>query len=280
MTLRTIAVFLAVLVSIASHSPIARAAGSEPKLTLLPNQIAVGVVPQVAPPGVARKIVVAGLWPTACVPTGAQLAEASDFGRLTLSILVAEPQTFAACAAALTSYRIELDYTPQAVGQIPIVAMTTATKVSARGTLVTSSDAESRALHDVTGGWYDPQTAGSGLTIVHDYGRSDNVFATWQIYDAASGDPRWYSLQQGRWSADGLVWQGIVYETKADPRPCETLCASPLSRVVFRGIARLTFSVSIVHGGLDAALDLIPAAGPPQRLSSLQRFVPNIVVLQ
>jgi hypothetical protein len=280
MILRTIIQFFGALLWLACLPSTAAGAESERKLSVLPNQIAVGVVPPVAAPGVARKIVVAGLWPTACVPTGAELAEGSDFGRPTLGILVNEPQTFVACAAALTSYRIELDYTPRSPGQVPIVAITTATKISAKATLVTSSDAAPRALYDVSGAWYDPQTTGSGLMIAHDYGRSDSLFATWQIYDAASGVSRWYSIQQGVWNADGLSWEGLVFETMADARPCDTLCASPISHAVFRGVARLTFSASFVHGNLDAALDFNPAQGAPRRASNLQRVVPNLVVLQ
>lgn len=277
MIARTLATSLALLAAVA---PSPSHAGSEPKLTVLPNQIAVGVEPPVAAPGVARKIVVAGLWPNGCAPVSAELSEASDFGRPTLALLVAEPLTFAPCTAALTSYRIEIAYTPRVAGQVPIFAMTTVAKVSAKGTLVTGSAAEPRSRYDISGAWYDPQAVGSGVTIAHDYGRSDNVFATWEIYDAASGLSRWYSLQQGRWSPDGQTWEGFVFETRADPRPCASLCPAPLSGAAFRGVARLTLSASFVHGGLDAAMDFFPTDGTTQRVANLVRFVPNVFVLQ
>jgi hypothetical protein len=250
---------------------------------VLASQVAVAVTPQVAPPGTLRKIVVAGLWPNGCVPVHAELGEAAGYGKPTLVVTLTEPLTFAACTAALTHYRLEVDYTPRTAGQLDIVAITSIAKAVGKGTLVTGDAADPRSIHDVAGAYYDPQTSGSGLTIAHDYGQSDTVFATWAVYDAASGTARWFSLQQGRWQADGLVWKGFAYETKADPRseptPCP-LCAVPLSRVVFLGAVQLTFAVSYIHGGLDATLDFLPAGAPPQRLANLQRFFPHRVVIQ
>lgn len=278
-----VAILVGLSLSIVARLAAAGPIESEPKLTVLASQVAVGVTPQIAPPGTPRKIVVAGLWPNGCVPVDAELSEAAGYGKPTLVVTLTEPLTFAACTAALTHYRFEIDYTPRAAGQLDIVAITTLAKAVGKGTLVTGDASDPRAIHDVAGAWYDPQTSGSGLMIAHDYGQSDAVFATWAVYEPASGAPRWFSLQQGQWQADGLAWKGFAYETKADPRsdptPC-ALCPTPLSHVVFHGLVRLTFAVSFVHGGLDATLDLLPAGAPPQRLANLRRFVPHRIVIQ
>ena len=250
-------------------------------LSLLPPVAAVAATPPVAPPGTPRKIVVAGLWPNACVPTNARLGVPPSWAiSQGIGILLDEPLTFAPCAAVLTPYRFELDYTPAVPGQVEILVMTSQASPLATGTLVTGDAQSPKAYYDVTGAWFDPQTAGSGLQIIHDYGQSDAVFATWAAFDPATGASRWYSLQQGVWSADGLAWRGFLYEVKANPSSCTAPCSMPLSGVTFVGAARLTFSPSFVDGGLDAALDLLPADGPPQRASNLVRFLPRRIVIQ
>jgi len=254
----------------------------KPKLSLLPPLAAVAADPPVAPPGTPRKIVVAGMWPNGCVPTHAQLGFPPSWAVTPgIGILLVEPLTFVACTTALTPFRFELDYTPTEPGQVEILVMTSRASPLATGTLVTGDAQSPKAYYDVSGAWYDPQTTGSGLQITHDFGQSDTVFASWLVFDPATGLSRWYTLQQGLWQADGLAWRGILYEVKADPSGCSAPCASPLSHVGFVGVVRLTFSPSFVTGGLDAAMDLVPGdGGPPRRLSNLQRFLPRRIVIQ
>lgn len=278
MLLQRLSVLLMLFLSaVASHAVEA----IKPKLSLLPPIAAVAAVPAVAPPGTPRKIVVAGLWPNACIPTHAQLGFLPSLAvSAGIGILLTEPITFVACATALTPYRFELDYTPTTAGQVEILVMTSRASPLATGTLVTGDALSPKAYYDVTGAWYDPQTTGSGLMVTHDYGQSDAFFASWQVFDPATGLPHWYSLQQGEWQADGLAWRGLLYEVKADPSACTAPCASPLSHVAFLGVVRLTFSPSYVHGGLDAAMDLLADGAPPQRLSNLVRFLPHRIVIQ
>jgi hypothetical protein len=187
-------------------------------LSLLPPVAAVAAEPAVAPPGTPRKIVVAGLWPNACVPTQAQLGFPPSWAVTQgLGVLLIEPLTFVACATVLTPYRFELDYTPTVAGQVEILVMTSRASPLATGTLVTGDAQAPKALYDVTGAWFDPQTVGSGLQLIHDFGQSDAIFATWQVFDPATGLARWYALQQGQWTADGLSWRGLLFEVKADP---------------------------------------------------------------
>jgi len=272
-----ILLFLAVF-----SSPVgATSEAGAPKLSLLPPIAAVAAEPAVAPPGTPRKIVVAGLWPNACVPTHAQLGFSPSSARPQgLGILLDEPLTFVACAQALTPYRFELDYTPTMPGQLEILVMTSRASPLATGTLVTGDAQAPRARYDVTGAWFDPQTIGSGLQVIHDFGESDAIFATWQVFDPATGASRWYALAQGAWNADGLSWSGLLYEVKADPSTCTAPCPLPLSHVAFIGEARLTFSPSYVHGGLDAAMDLLPDGVTPRRVSNLTRLLPRRIVIQ
>jgi hypothetical protein len=177
-----------------------------------------------------------------------------------------------------TAYRFDLEYTPVSAGQQDILVTTNRATALGRGRLITGDAQAPRARYDVSGAWFDPETVGSGLMIAHDFGKSDAIFSTWEIYDPATGGTRWLTAQQGTWSADGLVWNGLLYETKADTSSCD-LCPQPLAHVMFRGVVRLTFALDGASGGLDAAFDLVPAAGAPQRLSNLRRFLPDRVVI-
>ena len=248
----------------------------------LPAAVAsVAAEPAVAAPGVPRRLVVSGMWPTACIPTHAQLGFPPSWEVTRgIGILLAEPLTFAPCAAVLTPYRFELDYTPSAAGQVPIMVMTTQGAPLASGTLVTGDASTPKARYDVGGAWYDPQTSGSGMQIVNDFGASDAIHAAWLVFDPASGRSTWYDIEQGTWQADGLQWSGLVYELKAAPSTCAAPCPRPISGAEFIGVARLTFSPSFVHGGLDAALDLVLRDGSSRRASNLVRFLPRRIVIQ
>jgi hypothetical protein len=254
---------------------------AKPKLSLLPPLAAVAAEPAVAPPGTPRKIIVAGLWPNACIPTHAQLGFPPSWAAPQgIGILLTEPLSFVACATVLTSYRFELDYTPTVAGQVEILVMTSRASPLATGTLITGDTQSPKAYYDVTGAWYDPQTTGSGLQIIHDFGQSDGLFATWAVFDPATGLSRWYTLQQGEWQADGLAWRGFLFEVKADPSACIAPCALPLAHVSFVGVARLTFTPNYADGGLDAAMDLLADGATPRRVSNLRRFFPRRIVIQ
>lgn len=273
------ALLLTFALCVASCQTTAAAAGLGPKLTIAPSLVSVGVTPAVAPPGTLRKIVVSGVWPNGCVPTSATLGPPPPFGRPAIGVLLFEPQTLVACTAALTPYRFEFDYRPPIAGQLDILVMTNLGTALGKGTLVTGSTQDPRAAWDTSGAWYDPQTSGSGLMIAHDFGGSDAVFATWQVYDPATGLARWYTLQEGRWHPNGSVLEATLYETFAAPSTECLTCPRPAQRIVDRGHVRLTFSVNGANGGLDAVLELVPPAGAAQRLANLQRFLPARIVL-
>jgi hypothetical protein len=238
----------------------------------------VSAIPPVAPPGVARRLVVSGIWPTACIPAIAQVAEGPfAFRPRAVVILLAELQAPAACAAAPTSFRHEVEFTPESAGQRDILVVTNLAGAVARGTLVTGSALEPRARYDATGTWYDPRTGGSGLMVIHDFGATDRLFATWQVY-GTDGTARWYSVQEGAWSADGLAWNGLLYETKAAEATCE-LCPVVATAPVRVAFVRLAFSATGQTGGLVAAMNVISSVvSPSVQQFSLVRLLPSRVV--
>lgn len=277
-SLRSVPVLLCLVVASTCTSAAPAPTEGGPKLSILPPIAAASVEPRVAPPGTPRRIVISGTWPTGCVPTGAVLHEPVNVHKPAIGVIVSEPMTLVACTAALTPYQLSVSYTPTASGQTEVIVMSSLGKVLAEATIVTGDAANPRALLDAAGAYFDPATAGSGVMIAHDYRRSDQLFATWQIYEQGTGAPRWFSIQQGTWSVDGTAWTGSLYETRGGPAVC-ALCPMPLEQVIYRGQVRFTFSVNGANGGLDAALDLLPAGGAPQRLSNLRRFLPERLVI-
>lgn len=268
---------VAVAIGVSAGSGLAEAA--EAKLTPAPPLIAISVNPPVAPPGVARKIVVTGVWPNGCLPTHAQLGFPPSWARdQALGILITEPLPLQPCFSAITPYRFELDYTPTTEGQREIVVMTNLASPLGTGRIVTASAGAPLARYDTSGGWYDPRTSGSGLMIAHDYGATDRFFATWQVFDIGSGLSRWYTIQEGRWDATGMAYEGRLYESRAAVVPC-LACPAPALSLVDRGRVRLVFSVNGANGGLDARMFQLPDGGEPLPIADLQRFLPTTVVL-
>ena len=271
-------VILSLAIGVSAGS--ALAAPAEPKLTVAPPLVSISVDPPLAAPGVPRRIVVSGIWPNGCIPTQAQLGQPPSWARdQAIGILLAEPLTLQACTSAFRPYRFELDYTPTTAGQREIVVMTTLASPLGSGTIVTGSAAEPRARYDASGAWYDPDRNGSGVMITHDFGKSDRVFATFQLYDS-NGAPRWYSLQEGAWSADGMTWEGSLYESRGFQAECPVCPSVFMSSITRAGVVRLLFSVNGANGGLDAQMRIQTLASPPQVvLSNLQRFLPTPIVL-
>jgi hypothetical protein len=73
--------------------------------------------------------------------------------------------------------------------------------------------------------WWNPEESGWGFNVIQ-HG-SGIIFATWFLYDS-DGRPIWYVMPQGRWSANGDVYQGPIFRTSG-PAFCfqGDVCASP-----------------------------------------------------
>lgn len=276
-SLRSIPALLCLVVASTCSSAAPANAEAGPKLSILAPIAAAYVEPRVAPPGTPRRIVISGTWPTGCVPTGAALHEPVNVHKPAIGVIVAEPLTLVACTAALTPYQLSVPYTPTVAGQVEVIVMSNLGKVLAEATIVTGDSSNPHAIRDVAGAYYDPATSGSGVMIAHDFRRTDMLFATWQVYEPATGLPRWFSLQSGSWSVDGTMWEGRLYETKAGPTPC-ALCPMPAEQIIDRGLVRLRFSENGANGRLDADMEIVPTGGAVQRFT-MRRFLPDRLVI-
>ena len=67
-----------------------------------------------------------------------------------------------------------------------------------------------RPLTDYTGLWWNPAEAGWGLSLHQS--PLDVLFGTWYVYNA-SGQPEWYTVQQGHWTS-ATRWVGTLYRNQ------------------------------------------------------------------
>lgn len=215
------------------------------------------VTPANAGAGIPRQIGLSVAWPNSCVPTGATVVGSQISRTRTLTIRL-EVRTDAqiACAAVITPYQATVSYTPDAEGDLRVLAITANGLYVGETTIHTRAANSDRAQFDLTGMWYDPATNGSGLTFVHGFTRNDTVFGTWYVYDAA-GAPRWYTIQNVQWLAQGLEAEGQIYETRANSIVCTPpFLGCPIALAAVMPLARARI---VMQGANAARIDAISA---------------------
>ncbi len=197
-----------------------------------------------APQDTPRTITVQGQWPSGCPPTtGSMVADLAESDHLiTISLFV--PQTLLPCTAVIGTYAIKFNYTPKSLGVIRVVVQPNVVAPGNVGTITTSLAGQNRGIADVSGMWYDFNTNGSGMSLIHNFqGVTSGVFGAWFAYDNA-GNPRWLTIQEGKWETNGTI-VGNLYETKAAANQCTAslpLCVTKYTSIVKIGTARLTFT--------------------------------------
>lgn len=110
--------------------------------------------------------------------------------------------------------------------------------------------------------WWNPSEPGWGMSITQ--GPTNEVFAAWFVYDAA-GNPTWYTLQPGRWTATNVysVYTGPVYRTTG-PYFGGAFDPARVSEVQ-AGTATLSFRDSS-HGELRYTIDGVTGVKPLERM--------------
>lgn len=197
-----------------------------------------------APQNTPRVITIQGQWPNGCPPvSGTMVTDLAESDHL-ITITLAVPLTLVACTQAITSYSFKFNYAPQALGVIRVMVKETISSPSNVGTISTSLAGQNRGIADVSGMWYDFNTNGSGMSLIHNFqGVNSGVFGAWFAYDNA-GNPRWLTIQEGKWETNGTI-VGNLYETKAAANQCSAslpLCVTKYTSIVKIGTARLTFT--------------------------------------
>jgi hypothetical protein len=214
------------------------------------------VTPLVGVVGEPRTLSVIGQWPDTCPPVAATLDDSLATAGKTVLIRLLVLPTSVKCPSGITPYRFEIPYAGREVGALNVLIfgavlpinnngkgsiITTAVAVPATAT--TAAVAFGHSAGDISGVWYDPATSGSGLSFTHAYAGSDAVFGTWFLYDS-NGLPRWFSIQDAKWSGNGTVMEGKLLETSAAANSCLpdiVACPTNSTSLTNAGRIRATF---------------------------------------
>ena len=190
------------------------------------------VLPVIAAPNVPRKIIVSSGWLNNCGPVSLTL-NARDTAETGILVVRAAYAAFnpvgAVCAPILSGDpRLELIYIPAKAGVIRVVVVSDRDAVSGESSIVTSVDGKPRSVVDISGLWFDPASSGSGVTFQHSFSTTDLTFGTWYLYDQA-GKPRWYTMQNAVWNADGRSVSAELLESRAPASSCPVGAPCPLA---------------------------------------------------
>jgi hypothetical protein len=229
------------------------------------------VAPAVADAGTARELRIAGLWMNGCVPVGAKVAFTRFSGPAATPVVTVElqePQTLVACTLAITPYEQRVTFTPTVRGLLRVVIVTRAGRFLGEGVIDVREASDHRSLADITGVWYDPTTNGSGLTFIHSAADDNTVFGTWYVY-GNDGVARWFTIQNARWSAQGRLLRGDLYETRGQPASCAPLPACPVPHTTLNLLGQAQMSFGDAN---TARIEAFAPGGAPLFASNLQRI--------
>jgi hypothetical protein len=164
-----------------------------------------------------------GIWPDGCAPESAKLTGGPY--RMLLSFKLPGPAELILCTAAQKSYRIELPPVKfDLAGRYDIQLVSDRGLIYQPTTLTVNEVGKSFAANNVSGAWYDPKTAGSGLILAHtSTGQIDRLFGTWFFY-AENGVPTWLVLQDAIWESPTKVL-GSLYQTTGPQIACVLPCS-------------------------------------------------------
>lgn len=145
-------------------------------------------------------------------------------------------------------YRVEV-YATQAATGAPVETL--AFQVASRPEIAIFPPPP-RPITDYSGLWWTPGEGGWGLSLHQS--PYDVLFGSWYVY-GSSGQPEWFTLQQGRWNS-ATEWTGTIYRNTGpffagpgyDPR-LVLVQAAGTATLDFRqapgevGRARFTFTI-------------------------------------
>lgn len=200
------------------------------------------VTPAAADIGVAREIKISGHWP-GCSPVGAMVNAPNLAFQSTFTVRMVLPATLVACPAVLLPYTVTTTVTPVVRGIKKLLVLNFDGEYLAEALLDTRAADDHRAAFNITGMWFDPQSNGSGVTFVHSRTVDNAVFGTWYVYDTL-GKPHWYTIQDAKWTSQGSVMEGRMYQTSAfgNCPPPFSACPAPLAELVTLGRARISIT--------------------------------------
>ncbi len=186
--------------------------------TPLPGTPNIKVTPLVANFGVSREIEISGVWPNGCGTLTATMDESltERSGILVIRVVAPNISLASVCAKPPVNYKFTFNFVPPTYLTFTRIApLFNDGLLRGYGRVVNTYDTAARSVGDVTGAWYEPSTNGSGFTFIHNYEREvETLFGTWYAYDLY-GAPRWFVIDNVKWSEGGRTLFGNVSSTKA-----------------------------------------------------------------
>lgn len=172
--------------------------------------------PNIVQANTPNTITVTGVWNNGCVPQSAKLVESNFRVLITLQL----PPGDLGCTEALQPYKVIVPAkTFEFAGSYELQVVTSQGAPLESKTFAVQGVTQFFSEFNVSGGWYERSTSGSGLMLSHKRaGAIDQLWGTWHNYTDA-GKPNWYSLQAGRWTT-ARTFVGEIYETSANPFAC------------------------------------------------------------
>jgi hypothetical protein len=125
----------------------------------------VAVVPEVAPPGVARSLIVNGVWPNGCIPKSATL-RLLDVGPRQFVNIVLQRSPDSVCTLATERFSFTVSYTPTVQGVQPIIIQTDDGTRGGEGSISTASAASIFVLTPIISVVPDVDVPNRARTIV------------------------------------------------------------------------------------------------------------------
>lgn len=250
----------------------APAIAQQAPLPIARNTATVTVTPAVADAGTLREIRVSGNWVNGCAPSTSSAAFQTVGGQSTVTVELRLPQTLVACTQAITPYSQSVTITPSVRGRVRVVVVTDTGQYLGEGSIDVRQPGDDRSRYNVTGLWYDPSTNGSGLTFIHSSTNDNAVFGTWYVY-GADGVARWFTIQTTRWTLQGEVLEGDLYETRAAGISCAPLQACPARYSSATIIGRARMAMINANTARIEAISPGGQGGAVLFASNLQRIV-------
>lgn len=214
-----------------------------------PFSASLGVVPSIASVNTPRLLTITAHFPLGCGPADASVSVAADNGVPYLDVRLDRPSPdFAFSDLVLVPYTVEVMFTPEHAGDLPVRMLTSDGVLVGESVVMTRAVKGDDAQFDVTGKWIDPASNETGLAFVPDSPRNDTVVGTWNFHDH-QGVSRRYSIESVHWKQQDVEAEGAIFETTPSnanaPSPDLSSPAPAMTNQL--GLARITFH------GMDSA---------------------------
>ncbi|MCY7387803.1 MAG: hypothetical protein LH481_07030 [Burkholderiales bacterium] len=236
----------------------------------IPFSASLDVTPMIANVNTPRLLSITAFFPVGCGPAQATAATIAAEGVRILEVRLDIPSPdFAFSDLALVPYTLELNYSPQEVGDLPVRLVTSDGVAVGEAVVLTRSAKGDNTQFHMTVNWIDPASTETELALVPDAPRTAAVMGTWNFHDH-QGINRRYAIDGVKWREPEVEAEGAIYDTT--PNAARTTSPDsqdmPPAPGAQLGLVRITF-----HGLNSARIFALGFGGNVLFTSNLVRTV-------